>query len=227
MVQMLDPTLLRQAQQRIDEEIQALVPSASSARCAALEFLQRLAHVESTQLVTNRLQSILTASREDGSNLQRDVAAVALFRTLQRVSRFCAEFAKVVSTSTTPLFQDALTTIQRFESGFVEPVRTAVAFDERGRIGRLRSGLSQVWPPSSVGSLCLCPLLGLGGVGCWPCWGCCFSGLAAAVCRVENDVFCGAADGCHAYGNRCPWGRLQLFDMYHRHLLHIVPMCMR
>jgi hypothetical protein len=132
---------------RIDQDIKTLVPqstSAVSARCAALEFLQRLSHVESVQLVTAKLRSFLSDVREDGSSLQRDVAAVALFRALQRVSRYCAEFAKVVSTSTAPLFQEALATIQRFDGGFVEPVRTAAVFDDTGRVLRLRRGLSEV-----------------------------------------------------------------------------------
>jgi hypothetical protein len=93
---------------------------------------------------------MLTAARADGSSFHRDVAAVTLFRTLQRVLRFCADFAKVVSTSP-PLpgaqalqFQDAQATIGRFESRFADPVMAAVEFDSQGRLVRVRSGVSQL-----------------------------------------------------------------------------------
>ena len=139
------PFLQPQRRAQVLQSVHDLIPGTVTGQCRLVEALSRLAQFDSVQTVAQALKQALTTARADGSTFQRDVAAVALFRSLQRVSRYCAEFAKVASACSAPLFQDALTTIHRFESGFVEPVRVAVVFDASGRIARLRSGLSEAY----------------------------------------------------------------------------------
>jgi hypothetical protein len=134
-----DEVALREA---VASRIGALVPASFAGYLRLMEQMQRWSQVPSVQLVLHQLRNMLTSARPDGSNFQRDVAAVSLLRSMHRAVRYCGEFARVVSQSGSPFVQDALRAVSSLEVGFVEPLRTAVSFDRTGRVVACRPDLS-------------------------------------------------------------------------------------
>jgi hypothetical protein len=127
---------------RVEGIVEAMVPKVSSARRALANVLQQLKGVESVSLISRRLRKLLELPGADGASFRRDMAAVSMLRALQRTTRYCVEFAKTVSSSPLPRLHNALESVRQFEEGFVNPVLSVAAFDDRGRLVHCRPGLS-------------------------------------------------------------------------------------